>query len=93
MTDPPQPDIPEDERDLVTETLIPATKSNIEYSLRALVGKVICNRELNKKAVKNIMFKTWEDYKGLYITYMGDNKFLFTFPSVKIAEDVLVKAP
>lgn len=86
-------DIPEDERDLVTETLVPATKMNLEYSLRALLGQVISDKVLNKKAIKNIMFKTWEDYKKLYITEMGNNKFLFTFPSVDNAEEVLRKAP
>lgn len=92
MTTPTQSEIPEDEREPVVEKLIPATKSNIEYSLRAVVGQIISDRVLNKKAVNNTMFKTWEEYKDLYIIEMNDNKFLFTFPSVKAAEEVLEKA-
>lgn len=93
MEDPIRPEIPEDERDPILENLVPATKSNKEYALRAVVGKVISDRVLNKKAVINIMFKTWESYKGMYITEMTENKFLFTFPSIKAAEEVLKKTP
>lgn len=75
-------ELPEDEREPVIEKLVPATKENVEYSLRALVGQIISKKTLNKKAVINIMLKTWEQYKGLLITDMGANKFLFTFPSV-----------
>lgn len=86
-------EIPEDEREPVVTKLTPASKSNIEYSLRALVGKIISHKVYNKKAIRNIMFKTWEQYKGLKITDMGENKFLFTFPSVSNTEEVLSRGP
>lgn len=93
MADTPQMDVPEDERDPVVVKPVPVTKSNIEYSLRDVVGQIISHKILNKKAIRTIMFKTWEEYKGLTITDMGDNKFLFTFPSVSNAEEMLTKAP
>lgn len=85
--------IPDDERDIIIEKLVPATKSNIEHGLKAVVGQVISNKVVNNKAFRSIMFKTWEEYKGLYITDMGDNRFLFTFPTVLDAEEVLNRAP
>lgn len=33
--------VPEDEREVILETLVPTEKSNIEYSMRAVLGKVI----------------------------------------------------
>lgn len=84
--------IPDDERVPFVTPLVPATKRNEEYALRALVGKVISNNILNKKVVRTIMFQTWNDYKDLYITDMGDNKFLFTFPSVRDTQTVLQRA-
>lgn len=86
-------ELPEDERNPVDEILVPTTKMNVEYALRAVVGKIISDKVLNKRAVRSILFKMWDRYKGLYITDMGDNKFLFTFPEVCNAEEVLKRGP
>lgn len=42
----------------VVDTLLSTTKSNEEYSLRVVVGKIISNKVL-KNVVKTIMFKIW----------------------------------
>lgn len=51
-------DVPEDERDVVIEDLLPTTISNVEYSLIVVVGKIISHKVLNKNVVQNIMCKT-----------------------------------
>lgn len=72
--------------------MISENQNSISLSNKALVGKIRTSKKLNIKAVKEIMSKARSIYKGLHITELGQNMFLFSFNQEAEATEVLQKA-
>lgn len=60
---------------------------------RALVGKVLSDKGLNRGAVKNILCKAWGDPEGVKVSDIGFNLFLFEFQKEEEAVEVVQKGP
>ena len=58
-----------------------------------LVGKIICNKALNKGAVKNIVEKAWGEPNSLSITDIGPNCFMFNFSEDATPKKVMENSP
>lgn len=54
-------------------------ETKLVHSQKALVGKIITWRILNKGAIKQMLLKAWELYDGVQVSDVGFNMFLFTF--------------
>lgn len=74
-------------------SLLPASKNSLGLAKKALVGKVIAHKLVNRNVVKEILYKARQAYEGLLISDKGPNMYLFTFKEDLHARDVMKKAP
>ena len=58
-----------------------------------LVGKIICNKTLNKGAVKDILRKAWGEPTSLSIADLGPNCFMFNFTEDKTPKKIMEDSP
>lgn len=74
----------EDPKEL-KEVLIPANINSVDLAKRTLIGKLLTNKAQNRTVAKGIIAKAnWSAFQNLQISYLGKNKFLFTFEMEKI---------
>lgn len=66
---------------------------NDELVERDLVGKIKSRKIFNAKAVKEILSKAWLVSPNVHITELGQNMFLFCFPTPFDANEVLRRVP
>lgn len=64
---------------------------NNELAERALVGKIKASKIFNVNVVKEIVTKAWNASRNVHITELGQNMFLFCFPTTDEANEVLRK--
>ena len=58
-----------------------------------LVGKIICNKVLNKGAVKSILFKAWGEPDMMTMTDLGRNTFMFNFTKDATPKRIMEESP
>ena len=58
-----------------------------------LVGKVICEKPLNKGAVKNILTKVWGNPTTLSIVDLAENCFMFNFLDDELPKRIIEDSP
>ena len=58
-----------------------------------LVGKVICNKILNRGAVKNILFQAWGEPQTLTTTDLGPNTYIFNFTDEETPKKIMEESP
>lgn len=82
----------EDDPELLCESLQAAPQQNSELTTKALVGKMIVNKVVNAKAIKDIFANAWSSYQGLQITDLGKILFLFNFAAEEHKTEVMRRA-
>lgn len=80
-----------DNPEVLNVNLVSKNQNSISLSNKALVGIIRATKIMNIKALKEIIFKAWNSYKGLHITKLGKNMFLFSFNHKAEAMEVLQK--
>lgn len=64
-----------------------------EASKNVLLGKIISEKLLNKKAIKGMIKKSWGDPEGFSIIDLSANTFLFNFTKPEIPSKILDESP
>lgn len=72
---------------------LPANNKSVGLARKALVGRVLTSKVLNRNAIRDIIYKAWNSYEGLHISEKGSNMFLFSFKEEAHDKDVMLKAP
>lgn len=68
-------------------------RKTFEVAKHTLVGKIISDKPLNKKTVKEMVQKSWGFPKGLHIIDLSTNTFLFNFAEATTPQRVIGEAP
>ena len=79
------------EGDIVPLEDIEEAKRSIASS--TLVGKIICNKTVNRGAVKSILFKAWGEPDSMSIADLGPNTFMFTFTEEDTPKRIMEESP
>ena len=79
------------ERDVVPLKDVEQTGKSIISS--TLVGKIICNKVLNRGVVKNILVKAWGEPISLSITDLGPNTYMFNFIEEETPKKIMEEGP
>lgn len=81
--------LPEEELD----TVLPTNNNALGLSRRALVGRLLTEKQLSRNAMKEIIYRAWSNYEELHILDKGRNMFLFCFKKEEDAKEVMLKSP
>lgn len=79
--------------DGITVELERDSRKTIEVAKHALVGKIISEKQLNKKTVKEMVQKSWGFPKALHIIDLNINTYLFNFSEATTPRRILDEAP
>lgn len=65
----------------------------VEIAKHALVGKIISEKALNRKTVRDMIIKSWGNPRGTYIIDLSTNTFLFNFSEPATPRRIMAEAP
>lgn len=68
-------------------------KRTLEVAKHALVGKIISDKDLNRKTVRGMITKSWGNPRGMYILDLNTNTYLFNFSEPVTPRRIMAEAP
>ncbi|KAJ1416156.1 hypothetical protein SESBI_17681 [Sesbania bispinosa] len=81
------------EEDELSVELEPNGIKSFQLAKQSILCKVMAPKPLNKSVVKSVLVKAWGDPKGVRISDLGVNTFLFSFNEKKEIKDVMERGP
>lgn len=68
-------------------------RKTFEIAKHAMVGRIISEKPLNKKTVREMVQKSWGHPKGLHIIDLNTNTYLFNFSEASTPRKIMEDAP